>query len=223
MDVSNTNNAWVANGVLGPYTAAKIGVYKCPADNYLSRAQSQAGFSQRNRSLSMNSIFGRFSISTDANVDPTVGGLDWGFRRYRQYLKQPQVRKPSKTWLVLDEHPDSINDGFFINNPTASAWQDIPPPTIVERADSPSRMGTRRSKSGGAQRPSTPCNTIIQPPSPLMRWVGPTLRGTWNAPDTSTSLLALPTSVINRTVPNFPTKGLWQSCDFVEVGDIRLA
>jgi prepilin-type processing-associated H-X9-DG protein len=36
------------------------------------------------------------------------------------------VPRPSKTWLFLDEHPDSVNDGFFINNPTASAWQDIP-------------------------------------------------------------------------------------------------
>jgi prepilin-type processing-associated H-X9-DG protein len=37
------------------------------------------------------------------------------------------VPRPAKTWLVIDEHPDSINDGFFINNPrTASWWQDIP-------------------------------------------------------------------------------------------------
>lgn len=34
--------------------------------------------------------------------------------------------RPAKTWLFIDEHPDSINDGYFINSPTASAWQDIP-------------------------------------------------------------------------------------------------
>ena len=34
--------------------------------------------------------------------------------------------RPAKTWLVLDEHPDSINDGYFINNPNAGNWQDIP-------------------------------------------------------------------------------------------------
>ena len=27
---------------------------------------------------------------------------------------------------MLDEHPDSINDGYFINSPSAAAWQDIP-------------------------------------------------------------------------------------------------
>src|SRR5882724_7464597 len=52
LNASNTNTAWVANGVLGKYTAAAIGVYKCPADNYLSPQQRSAGWFQRNRSLS---------------------------------------------------------------------------------------------------------------------------------------------------------------------------
>jgi len=121
-DRSNTNNAWVANGVLGRYTAATVGAYKCPADNYLSAAQRNAGFPRRNRSLSMNSIFGRFSMGED----PTAHGLNWGFQQFVQYLKQTQVRQPAKTWLFIDEHPDSINDGYFINNPDVSNWQDIP-------------------------------------------------------------------------------------------------
>lgn len=121
-DRSITNNFWVANGVLGKYTAAAIGVYKCPADNYLSRPQVQAGFPRRNRSLSMNSVFGRFSIGND----PTAQGLNWGFQQYKQYLKLTQVPKPARTWLVIDEQPDSINDGYFINNPAATSWQDRP-------------------------------------------------------------------------------------------------
>ncbi len=121
-DKSNTNQAWVASGVLGTYTAATLGVYKCPADKYLSGAQKRAGWYQRNRSLAMNSVFGRFSIGND----PTAQGLNWGFQEYMQYLKASAVPNPSKTWLFLDEHPDSINDGYFINNPTATAWQDIP-------------------------------------------------------------------------------------------------
>jgi prepilin-type N-terminal cleavage/methylation domain-containing protein/prepilin-type processing-associated H-X9-DG protein len=121
-DISITNRAWIANGVLGKYTAAAVGVYKCPADHYLSPAQSRAGWKQRNRSLSMNSIFGRFSIGND----PTLYGQNWGFSQYTQFLKQSQVPRPAKTWLFLDEHPDSINDGYFINNPTVPHWQDIP-------------------------------------------------------------------------------------------------
>jgi prepilin-type N-terminal cleavage/methylation domain-containing protein/prepilin-type processing-associated H-X9-DG protein len=117
-----TNVTLVANGVLGKYTAAAVNVYKCPADNYLSMAQRNAGYPRRNRSLAMNSIFGRFSIGND----DTVRGLNWGFPQYRQYLKLAQVPRSAKTWVVLDEHPDSINDGYFINSPAAPNWQDMP-------------------------------------------------------------------------------------------------
>ncbi len=121
-DRSNTNISWVASGVLGKYTAATIGAYKCPADTFLSPLQRNAGWSQRNRSLAMNSVFGRFSIGND----PTAQGRNWGFQEYVQYLRTYQVPRPAKTWVVIDEHPDSINDGYFINNPNAGNWQDIP-------------------------------------------------------------------------------------------------
>ena len=127
-DQLNTNNALVANGALGKYTAAAVGVYKCPADNFLSPVQRNRGFVRRNRSLSMNSVFGRFSPV--AAGDPTAQGINiginWGFPSFRQYLKQSHVPRPAKTWLFVDEHPDSINDGFFVNNPAATAWGDIP-------------------------------------------------------------------------------------------------
>ena len=121
-DRSVTNVDWVKNGVLGKFTAGAIGVYKCPADNFISSVQSRAGFRQRNRSLAMNSIFGRFSIGNDV----TAQGKNWGFSQYAQYLKQTQCPRPAKTWLTLDEQPDSINDGYFINNPDAGWWQDVP-------------------------------------------------------------------------------------------------
>jgi hypothetical protein len=70
----------------------------------------------------MNSIFGRFSMGDD----PTLRGLNWGFSQFIQYLKQAQVRRPAKTRLFIDEHADSINDGYFINNPDVTHWQDIP-------------------------------------------------------------------------------------------------
>jgi prepilin-type processing-associated H-X9-DG protein len=125
-DVSVTNNAWVANGVLGQYTGATIGVYKCPADHYLSRAQRNAGYKQRNRSLSMNGLFGR---SSDDLSDPAIRGVNYSFPQYQQYLKQGQIPNPAKTWLVVDEHPDSINDGYFMTDATkgsSGSWGDTP-------------------------------------------------------------------------------------------------
>ncbi len=121
-DRSNTNNAWVAKGGLGWYTASAIGIYKCPADNYLSPAQQAAGFPRRNRTLSMNSNFGRFSMGDD----PTAHGLNEFRPEFIQYLKQSQVPRPAKTWLFLDEHPDSINDGWYVTYPDSSGWQDMP-------------------------------------------------------------------------------------------------
>jgi prepilin-type processing-associated H-X9-DG protein len=123
-DRSNTNHAWVLNGALGKYTAGAVGAYRCPADNYLSSAQRTAGFKQRNRSLSMNSLFGRFRSIPDG--DPTATGVSWGLTDYMQYLKQSSVPRPAKTWLLIDEQADSINDGYFINNPQVMEWQDIP-------------------------------------------------------------------------------------------------
>lgn len=123
-DRSNTNTTWVLNGVLGKYTAGAVGAYRCPADVFLSPQQRIAGFKNRNRSLAMNSVFGRFRSIPDG--DPTVRGINWGFQNYVQYLKLTTVLRPAKTWLVIDEHPDSINDGYFINNPDLNYWQDLP-------------------------------------------------------------------------------------------------
>jgi prepilin-type processing-associated H-X9-DG protein len=121
-DVSNTNVSWVTGGVLGKYLDNAASVYQCPSDKYLSAPQVAAGWSGRMRSISMNSTFGRFSVGNDQ----TARGLNWAFPQYVQYLKQARVPKPARTWLVIDEHPDSINDGYFVNNPDVSNWQDIP-------------------------------------------------------------------------------------------------
>lgn len=119
---STTNEAWVQNGVLGKYTSGAIGIYKCPADNFLSPAQRRAKWTQRLRSLSMNALFGRSD-----NTPATANGRSWAFGgAYVQFLKQSQVPEPAMTWLTLDEHPDSINDAFFITDPNVPNWQDIP-------------------------------------------------------------------------------------------------
>ncbi|MBM3821817.1 MAG: type II secretion system protein [Verrucomicrobia bacterium] len=122
--VSVTNLLWVRNGVLGPYTAGAVGIYKCPADNYLSPTQRRANFPQRNRSMSMNAFFGR--SNNDAN-DNSARGASWAFNgAFRQFLKVSDVVSPTKTWLTLDEHPDTINDAFFIADHNGSQWGDVP-------------------------------------------------------------------------------------------------
>ena len=73
----------------------------------------------------MNAIFGIFSDGESG--DDTRQGIHWGTAgTYRQFLKTTEVPKPARTWLFIDEHPDSINDGFFDNDPTQTAWADTP-------------------------------------------------------------------------------------------------
>ncbi|HTG45400.1 MAG TPA: type II secretion system protein [Verrucomicrobiae bacterium] len=117
-----TNADLVRNGVLGKYTAGAVGVYKCPADVFLSPAQRRAGWRARLRSNSMNALFGKSDYAATSS-----SGKSWAFNgAYRQWLKIGQVPQPSMSWLTLDEHPDSINDAFFITDHNANNWQDIP-------------------------------------------------------------------------------------------------
>jgi len=124
---SVTNEAWVKNGVLAPYTAAALGVYKCPADNYVGPAQRSLGWIKRLRSNSMNAFFGRSDPS-----EPLTKSLSWLSQQspaaglYRAFIRTTDVPQPTMTWLTLDEHPDTINDAFFICNPTLSQWGDVP-------------------------------------------------------------------------------------------------
>jgi prepilin-type processing-associated H-X9-DG protein len=37
------------------------------------------------------------------------------------------IRKPAATWVIIDEHPNSINDGWFLERPNAPlVWYDLP-------------------------------------------------------------------------------------------------
>jgi prepilin-type N-terminal cleavage/methylation domain-containing protein/prepilin-type processing-associated H-X9-DG protein len=123
-DRSVTNELWVRNGVLGNYTAGAIEIYKCPADNFVSPAQRARGWPRRLRSMAMNALFGR--SNNDAN-DNTARGRSWAFGgQYRQFIRTSDIPNPAMTWLTLDEHPDSINDAFFVTDHNASHWQDRP-------------------------------------------------------------------------------------------------
>jgi type II secretory pathway pseudopilin PulG len=99
-DQGNTNREWVANGVLGKYLADPLRVYKCPADTFLSPVQVSAGYSARLRSISMNSVLGRFTSGNDS----TAQGLNGFFPQYLQYLKQtsvPSRARPGWCWMNI--------------------------------------------------------------------------------------------------------------------------
>ncbi|MGA9451221.1 MAG: hypothetical protein WBW41_07730, partial [Verrucomicrobiia bacterium] len=98
-----------------------VAVYKCPADDYLSQAQRAAGIQSRPRSYSMNMFFG---------VNAPGVTLNAFYPTYRQFLTAGSIRNPSDLYVILDEHPDSINDGFLQANPHTdippTQWGDLP-------------------------------------------------------------------------------------------------
>jgi len=124
-----TNEALVRNGVLGKYTSGTLGVYKCPADNYVSPAQRGAHWSRRLRSNSMNALFGK----SGPNYANAGSGRSWTGPNghdgpWRQFLRLSDVPNPALTWLTLDENPDGINDAFFIasSDRNNTQWGDVP-------------------------------------------------------------------------------------------------
>ncbi len=113
-DPQNTNLALITDAKLGPYTVRSLGIYKCPADIFPSLA------GPRTRSVSMNTFVG----SQDAQGSPINS-------QWQQFIKLSDFRKPTDIFVFLDEHPDSINDGWFIyctaGDPSErSQWSDVP-------------------------------------------------------------------------------------------------
>jgi hypothetical protein len=42
------------------------------------------------------------------------------------FSRDSELRRPSQLWVLIDEDERSINDGFFVTDPTASMWYDFP-------------------------------------------------------------------------------------------------
>src|SRR5688572_9723989 len=118
----NTNQTYIRNSKLFPYLQSDTLAFKCPADNFLSSAQRAAGWTRRARSYSMNALMGKNSPNDQAVNN---GQSSWVTGK-RQFLKTASIVNPANTIVFLDEHPDSVNDGFFIQFPSQQQWTDLP-------------------------------------------------------------------------------------------------
>src|SRR4051812_45056990 len=115
----NTNTALITEASLGSYANRNVRIYKCPSDRVLSDAQRKLGWTERTRSYSMNAMVGH------------AGSLikyGWNINNpdYKQFFTLTSIRTPEQIFVFLDEHPDSINDGYFLNVPDQSYWVDLP-------------------------------------------------------------------------------------------------
>jgi prepilin-type N-terminal cleavage/methylation domain-containing protein/prepilin-type processing-associated H-X9-DG protein len=105
----NTNPAFVLSGKLAPYVNNNLRIYKCPSD------QSLAQNGPRLRSISLNSLVG------DPLINPNRFNPSW-----LQFIKMTQFPRPANYYVFIEEHPDTINDGYFMNQWDQIKWGNLP-------------------------------------------------------------------------------------------------
>jgi prepilin-type processing-associated H-X9-DG protein len=120
----NTNTLLLTETVFAPYVGNSAGLFKCPADR--TAVQILGRRHPRVRSVSMNRW---------------VNGEPIGSPNYRLYHKMSDIIVPSPTdlWLLVDERPESINDGRFATLPHTylAGHGSAPTPDRVEWIDVP--------------------------------------------------------------------------------------
>jgi prepilin-type processing-associated H-X9-DG protein len=118
------HNAYPYGAYLGTYVGLSPTVFKCPAD--LSTANIYGQVLSRVRSYSMNNYVGNPSRSKSTDPNP-VTSPGRNTSAYRTFSRVAQFRDPSDTFVVLDERPDSINDGSFFTKADQPGYlQDVP-------------------------------------------------------------------------------------------------
>jgi prepilin-type processing-associated H-X9-DG protein len=130
-NTGSTDPTLIQMGTLFPYSKS-IGIYKCPADPKTGPVAG-GGTAKTVRSMSMNAWLNPlttppFIDDESWDVYKTYSGINY----LEVYRKQSDVAThpnggPSGLFVVLDENPYTINDGFFVVDPNQRAtWVDIP-------------------------------------------------------------------------------------------------
>jgi prepilin-type N-terminal cleavage/methylation domain-containing protein/prepilin-type processing-associated H-X9-DG protein len=115
----NINPETITKAGLGPYANNAVNIYRCPSDHVLSDVQRQAGWTARLRSYSMNAMIG------DAG-EVSMSGTNSNNPLYTQFFRMSDLPAAASIFVFLDEHPDSINDGYFLNETYDWKWNDLP-------------------------------------------------------------------------------------------------
>jgi prepilin-type N-terminal cleavage/methylation domain-containing protein len=103
LDVGNTSN-WdpsvdLYNSPMWPYSGKNAAIFRCPGDK---RTANVAGrIYPAVRSISMSQVFS----SEDYRV--------WVQAPWRLYAKKTTIVKPAKTFVFVEENPQTINDAAF--------------------------------------------------------------------------------------------------------------
>jgi prepilin-type N-terminal cleavage/methylation domain-containing protein/prepilin-type processing-associated H-X9-DG protein len=143
-------NQDLAKSPLWSYVGQQATLFHCPADPVLMNVTAPPpstgipkGQYPRVRSISMSQVFGN--------------GYWQPASLYRLYSTVASIVIPAKTFLLLDEHPDSINDGSF-------GWSDNPPAIVDNPASYHNDRAAGFSFADGHSEIHRWQGTLISPP-----------------------------------------------------------
>ena len=109
-------------GAIYPYV--NVMIYKCPGD--FNGWKYPVGFFPHARSYSMNCYQSPVTEGQTPPAGEWTGVGNWGTRNYFKDTDNLQPG-PSMTYVLIDENEFSINDAFFVNDPSqGNYWQDVP-------------------------------------------------------------------------------------------------
>lgn len=158
----------LADGAIWKYTGPNKDIYRCPADKSLVPGPTPGSRLPRVRSNSMNAFVGG-----------NKGMITWfgqdGVHRKFLKLSDFTVPGPSSTWILLDENPESINDGFFCVQMLDGHTELPDAPASYHNgacgfafADGHSEIKSWKTKEFRAKDPTTQTHAAN---SPDMRWL----------------------------------------------------
>ena len=101
-DATNMNLIKAPRGMLWDYNQS-LDIYKCPADR--STVSISGRNYPRNRSISMNG-----NMNGDSWYTAEINDTHFTFRKYSSIIRP----SPSEAFVFLDEHPEAIDDGYFL-------------------------------------------------------------------------------------------------------------
>jgi len=146
MSVSdNTNTVFLMTSHLWPYHRS-LGVWRCPADKSTSKHGGK--IYPRVRSVSMNNWLNADSAWENQKQFKLI-------RKISDMIEPP----PTRTWVILDEREDRINNGFFVVDMTGFRPDD---PRAIKLVDCPASY---HNGAGGI--------TFADGHAEIKRWVDP--------------------------------------------------
>ena len=124
----NTNTAALKDPKRSKFATylTAVEVYKCPADT--STVKPGGKVMSRVRSMSMSQAF----AGPGDWLDPAGFQANGSSKKYRVFYKSSDINNPgpASCYVMLDEHPDSLNAGGFgntmVENPGAARIVDFP-------------------------------------------------------------------------------------------------